>query len=99
MAREGLRRVEVLHLQEGAWPDQKPSLPQVLLASPTSMCPSGHVYSITPPTLKLLPLMVVLRFLSGLPQDDGAVKDTEGLFTGLLLTRSLSNHRREYNLR
>lgn len=59
-------------MQDGAKPDQKPSLVQVLFASPTSMCPSGHRYSMTAPTLKLLPLMVVLTCLSGLPQDDGA---------------------------
>lgn len=61
-------------MQDGAKPDQKPSFVQVLLASPTSICPVGHMYSITPPTLKLLPLMVVLTCLSGLPQDEGAVK-------------------------
>lgn len=69
-----------LHLHDGAVPDQKPSLVQVLLASPTSMCPSGQRYSMTAPTLKLFPLMVVFKCLSGLPQEDGAETKTKNEF-------------------
>lgn len=67
----------ILHLQVGAVELHTPFDWHSLVALPTSECSFGHLYSIVAPTVKFLPVTVVLWRISGEPHDNGGCWHTK----------------------